>query len=156
MLTLRRLELVDFGPFKDHQVLEFPTDPGVTIIYGENMRGKSTLLNALRYAFLGRLIGRGSKDKSLHVTGNWDKARDGEYGFEVQLVFDFDGATYHLVRKCRPRPDVKVPTIDADYSQTVQLKREGKGVLNPDDRERLLGQALPEEVARFFLFDGEL
>jgi DNA repair exonuclease SbcCD ATPase subunit len=60
MLQLKRLEVQGFGPFADPQVINFPTSPGVTVIYGENMRGKTSLLNAIRYAFFGTVLGRGS------------------------------------------------------------------------------------------------
>lgn len=156
MLILKRLEMEDFGPFRDRQVLEFPNDAGVTVIYGENMRGKSYLLNALRYAFLGTILGRGARKRKLHVIGNRDKADEGIFGFHVDLTFEWDGATYQLVRSCRLREDVTEPDSDADYVEDVLLRKEGHGVLGPDERDRLLAQVLPKEVSRFFLFDGEL
>ena len=55
MLTLERLEIEGFGPFADAQTLEFPPK-GVTVFYGENMRGKTSLLNAIRYAFFGTVL----------------------------------------------------------------------------------------------------
>ena len=48
MLQLKRLEVEGFGPFAERQVLDFPAAPGVTVVYGENMRGKTSLLNAIR------------------------------------------------------------------------------------------------------------
>lgn len=156
MLILKRLEMEDFGPFKDRQVLDFPDDAGVIVVYGENMRGKSFLLNALRYAFLGTILGRGARKRKLHVIGNRDKADEGLFGFHVDLTFAWDGATYQLVRSCRPREDVTEPDSDADYVQDVLLRKDGHGVLGPDERDRLLAQVLPKEVSRFFLFDGEL
>jgi hypothetical protein len=41
VLAIRSITLTDFGPFKDEQRIEFPADAGVSIIYGENMRGKT-------------------------------------------------------------------------------------------------------------------
>jgi len=43
VLSIRSISLTDFGPFKGEQRIDFPADPGVSIIYGENMRGKTTL-----------------------------------------------------------------------------------------------------------------
>ncbi|WP_375766097.1 AAA family ATPase [Archangium gephyra] len=153
MLRLKRLEVQGFGPFADQQVIEFPNGPGVTVIYGENMRGKTSLLNAIRYAFFGTVVGRGSRPRRLHTISNRELASDGQYGFNVALTFDYDGAEYELVRECIPR--VKVPASDEDYSLEVLL-RKGNATLGPQEREKALQQVFPREVSRFFLFDGEL
>lgn len=153
MLRLKRLEIEGFGPFAELQVLDFPATKGVTVVYGENMRGKTSLLNAIRYAFYGSVLGRGSRPRKLHTISNRDLASAGRYGFEVALTFDFYGVEYQIVRSCRPR--VEVPTSDHDYEQQAMLRREN-ALLGPQEREKALQQILPREVARFFLFDGEL
>jgi hypothetical protein len=53
VLTIRSITLTDFGPFKDEQRIEFPVDGGVSILYGENMRGKeSGVIDPIRLAKL--------------------------------------------------------------------------------------------------------
>lgn len=153
MLRLKRLEVQGFGPFADQQVLEFPDGPGVTVIYGENMRGKTSLLNAIRYAFFGTVVGRGSRVRRLHTISNRELVAERQYGFDVSLTFDYDGAEYELVRECKPR--IQVPTSDEDYTLEVML-RKGNMTLGPQEREKALQQILPKAISRFFLFDGEL
>jgi DNA sulfur modification protein DndD len=154
VLELRALHLTDFGPFKGDQTVRFSTDAGVTIIYGENMRGKTTLLNAIRFAFFGKVIGRGMKSLALHKVGNWERAAEGRYGFQVQLEFNHEGQAFKLTRICRPR-DGGVPAGDWDYAIEYYLEREGN-VLGPQQADAELRRVLPEQIARFFLFDGEL
>ena len=67
MLRLKRLEVEGFATVADTQVLDFPKGAGVTVVYGENMRGKTSLLNAIRYAFFGTVLGRGSRARRLHT-----------------------------------------------------------------------------------------
>lgn len=153
MLRLKSLEVEGFGPFAERQIIEFPPTPGVTVIYGENMVGKTSLLNAIRYAFFGIVLGRGSRARRLHTISNRDLATEGKFGFSVGLTFDYDGDEYELVRECIPA--VNSPTDDTDYTQDVLLRR-GTGTLGPQERERALRQIFPKEIARFFLFDGEL
>lgn len=153
MLTLRRLEVEGFGPFAEPQVIEFPEEPGVTVVYGENMRGKTSLLNAIRYAFFGKVLGRGSRERRLHTISNRALAVEGKHGFVVSLAFEHEGKKYELVRSCKPR--VLVPEKDEDYSEVVLLRR-GSTTLGPQEQVRALHQIFPEEVSRFFLFDGEL
>ena len=154
MLVLRSIEIDGFGPYVDHQRLDFPPE-GVSVVYGDNMRGKTTLLNAIRYAFFGRVLGRGARERHLHTLSNRDRAADGHYGFSVALAFAFDGAEYELVRECRTRRDRPTPAEDTDYDHTVQL-RQGSQLLTRQDRDAVLARVLPEQVSRFFLFDGEL
>lgn len=156
MLTIRSISLTDFGPFKGEQRIEFPSDTGVAIIYGENMRGKTTLLNAIRYALFGKVITRGATQVALHQIGNWETAKEkGRYGFKVVLEFEHDGAKYQLTREHRPRKDVTTPQTDMDYQQDCFLRKNGT-VLGPDERDSELARIMPETVSRFFLFDGEL
>lgn len=156
MLRLTSLRLTNFGPFKGDQVIDFPEEDGVTIIYGENMRGKTSLLNAIRFAFFGRILGRGRRDAALHKVGNWEEAADNQiYGFEVSLEISHAGARYRLVRTFKPRPGVTEPDGDGDYVQDYFLERDGV-VLGRHQSKLELERILPEQIARFFLFDGEL
>ena len=154
MLRIDGLELEDFGPFKGRQVIDFPDAAGVIVVYGENMRGKTSLLNAIRFALFGKVLSRGSRETSLHEIGNWEQANAGQYGFEVVLKFHADGREYRLTRSCRPRSGV-VPERDSDYQVEHFLERDNV-VLGPGQAKSELERIMPEQIARFFLFDGEL
>ena len=155
MLRLTALDLTDFGPFKGSQTIEFPREDGVAVIYGENMRGKTSLLNAIRFAFFGKVLGRGLRAGALEKVGNWERAAEGVYGFEVRLAMTHDGHSYRLTRTYRLGPGVTEPTSEADYSQSYFLERDGH-ILGPQQSETELRRILPEQISRFFLFDGEL
>ena len=156
MLAIRSITLTDFGPFKGEQRIEFPADTGVVILYGENMRGKTTLLNAIRYALFGRVITRGAAQIALHQIGNWETAKEkGKYGFKVVLEFDHEGSKYELTREHRPRQGITKPQTDLDYQQEYFLRKDGN-VLGPEQTQSELARIMPETVSRFFLFDGEL
>lgn len=155
MLRIKALHLENFGPFKGHQTIQLSDEDGVTVIYGENMRGKTSLLNAVRFAFFGKALARGTKTMSLHKIGNWEQAAIGRFGFEVQLEFQGDAHDYKLTRSCRVRSGVAVPTSDEDYVADYYLEKDGN-VLGPQQAEADLKRILPEQISRFFLFDGEL
>src|SRR5438874_686382 len=153
MLRLSKLRVENFGPYKDLQEVVFPNTDGVVLVYGENMRGKTTLLNAFRYALFGRFIGRGQAQIPIHKIGNWEAAEEGNYGFKVELEFSFGPDLYVLTRTCTPR--VPKPENDSDYERQSFLTKDGKH-LNPDQAQHTLSVLMPEDVSRFFLFDGEL
>lgn len=155
MLQIKALHVENFGPFKGHQTVKLSTQDGVSIVYGENMRGKTSLLNAIRFAFFGKVIGRGTKAMSLHKVGNWEQAARGQFGFQVQLEFRDDEQDYKLTRSCRPRDGIATPKEDDDYLVEHYLERDGS-VLGPQQADAELKRILPEQISRFFLFDGEL
>jgi DNA sulfur modification protein DndD len=155
MLRITRITLHNFGPFKGDQSIALHKRDGVTLVFGENMRGKTTLINAIRYAFFGKVLSRGAREMALHNIGNWEAASNGYHGFKVVLEFEHDGQNYTLTRECSKRGDVDEPTSDLDYTENHFLKR-GSDVLGPSECESTLAKVMPEQVSRFFLFDGEL
>lgn len=155
MLRIKALHVENFGPFKGHQVITLSMEDGVTVVYGENMRGKTSLLNAVRFAFFGKVFGRGTKAMSLHKIGNWEESALGKFGFQVQLEFEDDEQAYKLTRSCRTRSGVVSPSSDEDYVVDYYLEKNGN-VLGPQQAEADLKRILPEQISRFFLFDGEL
>lgn len=155
MLQFNRIELEDFGPYKGRQSIEFPDQDGVTIVFGENMRGKTTLINAIRYALFGTILGRGSREISPERFINWESKAEGKYSFSVTLHFEESGSEYELVRQFVPKDSVAIPEEDGDYTEEVYLIRDDS-VTGPKERENELKRILPQQVSRFFLFDGEL
>jgi hypothetical protein len=77
----------------------------------------------------------------------------GTYGFTVGLSLRYEGDDFDLMRVATPK--VGAPQSDEDFTSTVSLRRGGM-VLGPTDKTALLRAMLPKDVARFFLFDGEL
>ena len=155
MLRFKELVIRNFGPYKGEQSIAFAPPGKVTVVYGENMRGKTSLLNAMAYALTGEVVGRGSERKALHLIGNWEAAAEGDHGFEVSLRFDFDSVPYEINRSCAVRAGIDDPADDTDYNQDMFLVRDG-ATLGPEESELLLSQVMPRQVVRFFLFDAEL
>jgi DNA sulfur modification protein DndD len=150
MLHLKRLHLTNFGPFKGDQKIDFPEGPGVSVFYGENMRGKTTLLNAIRFALFGQIKGRGRRDISLEDMINLEAKVDGARGFEVRLEMTHAGADYRLTRTARASA-----TAEGEYEAGYYLERGGH-ILPPEQARQEIQRILPDQIARFFLFDGEL
>jgi DNA sulfur modification protein DndD len=148
VLRLNAITLEDFGPFKGTQTVRFLPGSGVTVIGGNNGLGKTKLLNAIRYALFGHVVGRTDTPRDLGSVANWETRNEkGFPEFKVVLEFDNDGTSYRLTRHYVQRGGV--PASD------VVLAREG-APLTQAEGARELERILPEQIARFFLFDGEL
>lgn len=155
MLRFDKIVLEDFGPFKGKQELEFSDQDGVTIVFGENMRGKTTLLNSIRYALFGTILGRSSRERPPHEFINWESQEEGKNSFKITLYFNEDSVEYKLVRELKPKDEIQDPETGEDYTEEVFLIKNGT-VVGPEERDAELDRILPQQVSRFFLFDGEL
>lgn len=155
MLQFTGLVIENFGPFKGIQTVDFVDADGVTIIWGNNGRGKTTLLNIIRYALFGKYQNRRGVDVDLPSLANLEGKKDGKYDFKVILKMLNDGIRYELTRQYVVRRGISNPQKNDDYEEHVFLKKEG-AILSPDQREHELNLIMPNEVSRFFLFDGEL
>lgn len=155
MLRFTSLAVENFGPFKGSQTIDFTTENGVTIIWGNNGRGKTTLLNIFRYALFGRYKNRRGTEVDLTTLPNIEGRAGGNYNFKVILRMINDATRYELTRQCSVRKGLAVPQSNDDYETSVYLKEDG-AILSPEKREHVLKVIMPDEVSRFFLFDGEL
>lgn len=155
MLRFISLTVENFGPFKGNQTIDFTDEDGVTFIWGNNGRGKTTLLNVFRYALYGKFQNRRGAVVDLTSLSNIESRSEGRYGFKVVLSMNYDGEQYELTRQFKVRAGVIRPTKNDDYEQTVYLKR-GTSILSGAETEHILKLLMPEQVSRFFLFDGEL
>lgn len=155
MLHFHSMTIENFGPYKGKQQIVFSDQPGVTIFWGDNGRGKTTLLNAFRYALFGVVQRRNGNLKELSKMQNKEAVKEGEYGFSIKLNMESDGEQYELTRQHVLRKGISTPTTEADYEPKVFLKKNGS-ILSAEEREHELNVIMPRQVSRFFLFDAEL
>lgn len=155
MLHFTGMTISNFGPYKGEQEIDFTKKQGVTIFWGDNGRGKTTLLNAFRYALFGIIKRRNGDLDDLREMENKEGREQGVYGFSVSLAFENDGNKYNLTRQYKPRKSVKIPMNEEDYERDTFLKK-GGSILSSEEREHELNMIMPEQVSRFFLFDAEL
>lgn len=155
MLRFLSLTIENFGPFKGSQTIDFTDKNGISIVWGNNGRGKTTLLNVFRYALFGKIQSRRGIIKGLTSISNIESRSEGNYGFKVILRMTNNGKSYELTRQYKLRPGVVKPVNDDDFEQAVYLKQDGS-FLSGEERDHVLNTIMPEQVSRFFLFDGEL
>lgn len=155
MLTFTKMIVTNVGPYKGEQTIDFKDGKGVTFIWGENGHGKTTLLNLFRYALFGHFLNRHGANIDIPKMVNLDGIEEGKYGIKVVLHMDNDGDHYELTRQYTLREGVTVPRRNDDYVQNAFLSLNGS-ILSGATRDHVLKMIMPEDVSRFFLFDGEL
>ena len=156
-MRMLSLSMTNFMPYKGENSIEFPTDPArnVMIVFGDNMRGKTSLLNALRWGFYGRALGRHMHEIELQDLINKEAAAEGDYFMEVRARFEADGHSYDLRRRAEKKEHVAFPSRPEDFNVQFSLQKDNM-VVSGHQIEAEINRYVPEQVSRFFLFDGEL
>lgn len=144
-MIVAELRLKNFGIFYGPQAIEL--EPGLYVFHGRNGRGKTTLLNAIRWALYGHFQDRQGREVPPEVVLNRQAGREGTHEFSVELKL-LEGGDEHLLR----RTQFLSPAGPAPSQ--VYMERNSTA-LSAGDRDRTIQQLLSERISQFFLFDGE-
>lgn len=152
MLRISKLTVQNFGPYHGKQSLTFSESDGVTIIWGDNGYGKTSIMNAFRYVLWGNLFGRKRQCLQPYTFVNLPSLVDGE-DMLVELYMNYNGKDCIVSRGLhRVGGDGKSAE---DYEAIFKVKVDSM-TLNKDESNEFLATAFPDRISRFYLFDGEL
>lgn len=156
-MKLQELTINNFMPYKGEQKVTFPQHEtqNVMLLFGDNMRGKTSFLNAIRWGFYGNAVGRHLREIPRASLVNMDAAAMGDWSMSIALKFSDSNKSYELRRQITKKAHVSSPRSDADFEEQIGLRINGE-VVPGDVVVNEINQVLPEEISRFFLFDGEL
>lgn len=144
------LTLENFRLFRGEQTVRFPPGAGVLIVYGLNGKGKTSLLNAIRWVWTGTARHRTNRpipsERLLNKEAHENAAGE-PVTCRVRLQFQAGSSNWDLTRILR---------VDGDTSTTdLTLLKDGIA-LSSSDAARQLEELMPPAIEQFFLFDGEL
>ena len=156
-MKVKKVIFHNFMPFKGTQKIEFPQHEtqNVMLLFGDNMRGKTSFLNAIRWGFYGVALGRHLREIPRLNLVNRDAADEGDWAMSASLYFDHNGRSYQLNRRIEKRENTPIPRNDSDFKEVIGLRIDGTPITG-DAINNEINQIMPREVSRFFLFDGEL
>jgi DNA sulfur modification protein DndD len=153
-ILFHRLSLLNFMPYEGQHHIELGTRAPITIVYGENMWGKTTLLNAVRWVWYGTALDRfGSPIPRVKIV-NWEAAELGEFVAEVELEFSVENVPHTVTRKIQASDTSRAPRQDSDFEELLFLVRD-QVTLPQSEAQPSLNQLLNEHVSHFFFFDSE-
>lgn len=150
MIEIDTFTVTNFGPYFGSHTLDFSGKKGVFVVHGGNGHGKTSLLNAFRWAFTGQAKGRVSiqSPNTLINRKAINESGDQEVICKVEIAFKFNGINYLLSR-------VLTRKSNGQTASTLHL-HENSIPLGTADAPTRLAEILPEEIQQFFFFDGEL
>lgn len=148
-MKLHQLRYSNFGPFKGSQIIEFPDQNGVSVIYGDNNLGKTTILNSVRWLFMDKFLertGQARDDRELINREAVLEAGDRPVTAKVSAKVTWKGDSYTLTRSV---------TLEGDKLKPGLHAVRGSNALSGEQASATLQQMIPEEIQQFFLFDAE-
>jgi DNA sulfur modification protein DndD len=157
-MKILKLTLSNFGPYFGTQSLDLDVSDNAPIIlvYGENERGKTSLLRAIRWCLYGEVLNQGGTLMDEREFANYD-ARDRKEPFDVFVEIEFEDQGVKSILKRW----MKVKESDLEE---IRIETLSKGVdLRPNNGNPVAEKDIPEQISRmlhkdisdFFLFDGE-
>lgn len=154
-MKIKNIEYENFRNFKDHGMIKCSTHGKVTIIYGKNGDGKTTLHQLFQWIIYGQV--KFNKTTTDHLY-NLAYENELDYGqvFNVwgRIDFEHSGSEFSLTRTYTYKKgvddsekigeDLSLQKMDDDYN----WKR-------VDKPEESIEKMLPSGLAEYFFFDGE-
>lgn len=154
-MRFKKITVENFGPFKAPTSIDFTSRDGVSIVWGRNGRGKTTMLNAFNFVLNGTVKDRDGNVDNFFSFINEGGIEEGKYTFKVSLDLEDNGKSYRIIRSIAITPGVDIPSSNADLYTVLRVNASGV-ILSPADSEHFVKRIMTKDVSRFFLFDGEL
>ena len=154
-MRFKRLIIENFGPFKERTSIDFKDRDGVSIIWGQNGRGKTTILNAFNFVLNGIVKDRDGNMNDYVSFINEKGKSEGRYSFKITLDLTDKDRSYRVVRSLLPMPGVGEPKTNNDVQVYLMVNGDGN-ILSDADAKHFVQSIITPNVSRFFLFDGEL
>lgn len=148
-MKINKIELENFRQFYGKQEVVLATDSkkNVTLIHAENGFGKTTLLNAILWAFFNITTPKFEQpDKII----NFEAEVEGITNASVAVEFEYNDEVFIVKRVYSSRSD------NNDRTSFTGFKVEKHGSFTPLTAPRtFIESVVPPEMARYFFFDGE-
>jgi DNA sulfur modification protein DndD len=158
-MKLIRLRLANWGPFENEQEILFESNPAapVILVHGENMRGKTSIMRAIRWALYGTpQMALESVRPAIEEFANWNvRDAESEFIFGATLEFSHADQSFEISRL------VKATRASGnagrhEYLEEPPLMREvGGNPIAADLVSEKISGILHPDIAGFFFFDGE-
>jgi DNA sulfur modification protein DndD len=156
-MRLLSITLTNFRQFGGEQRFDFSSTPErpVSILFGANGAGKTTLLNAFSWGLYGTLSDDVEQKNRLVTDSVWHQLPIGEAA-RVAVEIDFDHAhqTFRVLREATLRKESDQQGPIAPQIHVWVTRPDGSSTTEDSPQEKIKS-ILPEDVARFFFFNGE-
>lgn len=166
-MKISKIEFENFRNFKEKCCITFPTDGSVTVIYGPNGVGKTTLHQLFQWIFYGEVHFNKTASKEMFNLDFEQEAATNK-AFSVWGIIDFEHPNdtgviekYSIRREWVYRKELKESkVVDRKIRISKDAGAAGKSnwvtlTTDAEDATKLIEKILPSGLSQYFFFDGE-
>ena len=155
-MRISRVEYENFRNFRERGEIDFATDGRVTIIYGKNGDGKTTLHQLMQWIIYGRTkFNKTATDSLFNLQFEKEQPINSDFDVWGKLYFSHAKEKYVLHRVAHyHKPLVEKTSYIGDDLELWRVTASGvqQQIDNPVAAMEML---LPSELSDYFFFDGE-
>lgn len=159
-MKISKIEFENFRNFREKGCITFPTDGSMTIIYGPNGVGKTTLHQLFQWIFFGEVhFNKTASDKMYNL--QFAKEAPLNAVFSVSGKIDFEHPNYageieyfSLHRTWTYKKELKKITLKSATCRLLKLVGDDWKKVS-DEPQKIIELILPIGLSQYFFFDGE-
>ena len=156
-MKIKKLKYSNFRNFKEPGEILFSTDGKVTIIYGKNGDGKTTLHQLLHWIFYDTVNFNNTTTKKLY---NLEAERKADIGEIIRVMGEIDfihcGKDYCIHREWCYEKQLKETKLKDQFVEIqTKEKNEDWSIINANNPNEFIEEILPSGLSEYFFFDGE-
>ena len=154
-MKISKIEYENFRNFKDRGEIRCSTDGKVTIVYGKNGDGKTTLHQLFQWVFYGRVhFNKTTTDRLYNLQYENDLPIGSLFDVFGCIDFEHDGKQYSVRRTYTYKKGLsESERIADDFS--VSMMDEDNNWRRLDKPKETIEKLLPSGLSDYFFFDGE-
>lgn len=155
-MRIKQLELFNFRQFKDENIITFSTDERkkVTFVLADNTTGKTTLIEAFRFLFLGAT---NYKDEIINRTVANEAVVGSNIDVKVSANVEYKDRVYNIVRKIEYKKG-ESNKLSQIYNLVKITYKDLDGItktINEANANEFLKEMMPKDLFDYFFFEGE-
>lgn len=154
-MKISKIEFENFRNFKGHGEILCSTDGKVTLIYGKNGDGKTTLHQLFQWVFYGRVhFNKTTTDRLYNLKYESDQPFGATFDVMGCIDFEHDGEFYSLRRVHTYKKDID-GALKISEDVALNKRNDDHDWLRVDRPNDVIEKLLPPGLSEYFFFDGE-
>lgn len=154
-MKISKIEYENFRNFRDRGEIRCSTDGKVTIVYGKNGDGKTTLHQLFQWIFYGQVhFNKTTTDRLYNHQFESDQPIGAHFDVFGSIDFEHDGKLYSVRRTFTYQKGLTESVKVAD-DFSVSMMDEDNNWRRMDKPKETIEKLLPSGLADYFFFDGE-
>ncbi len=154
-MRISKIEFENFRNFRDYGKIRCSTDGKVTIIYGKNGDGKTTLHQLFQWIFYGQVhFNKTTTDRLYNLQFESEQPYGSTFDVMGRIDFEHEGVQYSLTRTYKYKKGIDdSEKIGEDFS--LNQRDEDFNWKRVDRPKEVIEKMLPSGLSEYFFFDGE-